>query len=111
MRLANWQLAGEDEQIFADIALVDLLLTPRADAWPFIRRQVLLPLDVAAGRLLEAPSTRSRLALAAALHVPRILARFVLAMLGTAGRRRRSVLSPPLSRVPSARNEARTSHS
>ncbi len=102
-RLANWRLAGEDEQIFADIALVDLLLTPHGDTWTSIRRQVLLPLDVAAGRLLESPATRSQLALATALHVPRVLGRFVLALLATSGRRTRSALP---ARVPSARSAA-----
>lgn len=104
MRLANWRLAGEDEQIFADVALVDLLLTPRADAWAFIRRQVLLPLDVAAVRLAEPSSTPARSAFAAALHVPRVLIRFALALLATSGHRRRTALSPPASRVRSARN-------
>ena len=83
MRLANWQLAGVDEQILADIVLVDLLLTPRTKAWGLIRRQILLPLDVVADRLVDAPSPRRRLALAAALHVPRILGRLALAMIGT----------------------------
>ena len=45
-RLANWRIAGKDEQIYADIAMVDLLLTPPAQAWSSVRRQVLLPLDV-----------------------------------------------------------------
>ena len=86
MRLANWQLAGVDEQILADVVLVDLLLTPRTKAWGFIRRQILLPLDVVADRLVDAPSPRRRLALAAALHVPRILGRLALAMIGTSDR-------------------------
>ena len=83
MRLANWQLAGVDEQILADIALVDLLLTPRKEAWESIRRQILLPLDVASDRLVDTPSPRRRLALASALHVPRILGRLTLALVGT----------------------------
>jgi len=92
LRLANWQLGGVDEQIFADIALVDLLLAPRPEAWASIRRQVLLPLDVAASRLLDPRSPHTRLVLATALHVPRTLGRFALAMLATAGRRTRSAL-------------------
>jgi hypothetical protein len=92
LRLANWRLAGEDERIFADTALVDLLLAPRAELWACIRRQIVLPLDVAAGRLVGSPSGRRRLALAVALHVPRILGRFGLAMLATSGGRRRSAL-------------------
>ena len=92
IRLANWQLAGVNEQILADIAFVDLLFTPRTDLWRFIRRQILLPRDVAADRLVDAGSTRRELTIAAALHVPRILGRLVLAMLGTTGTRTRSAL-------------------
>ena len=102
MRLANWRLDGEDEQIFADVALVDLLLTPPVDAWAFLRRQVLLPLDVATDRLVQEPSTRSRSVVAAALHVPRILGRFALALLATTGRRRRNALASPGTPVRSA---------
>jgi hypothetical protein len=93
-RLANWQLAGANEQVYADIAMVDLLLTPRSDAWAYARRQVLLPLEVVADRLAEPRSTRPRLILAAAMHVPRILARFVLALVAIRGRRTRSPLPP-----------------
>jgi hypothetical protein len=89
MRLANWPLGGVDEQILADAALVDVLLTPGTGAWGCVRRQILLPLDVAADRLVDAPSSRRQLALAAALHVPRILGRLALAMLGTSDRRGR----------------------
>ena len=89
-RLANWGLVGQDEQIYADIAMVDLLLTPPTQAWLFLRRQVLLPLDVAADRLVETESTRARLVLAAVLHVPRIVVRLVLALAGTVGSRTRS---------------------
>ena len=109
-RLANWELAGEDEQIFADVALVDLLLTPRADTWALVRRQVLLPLDVASGRLLDPAATRRRLALATVLHVPRILTRFLLAMLATTGRHRRRALLPRRTRVRSARDATPTPH-
>lgn len=100
IRLANWRLTGSDEQIFADIALADLLLTPPTDIPAFIRRQVVLPLDVVADRLLQGPARRRDLLRAAALHVPRILARFVLAALATSGRRTRSGLPRPDERRP-----------
>jgi len=94
-RLANWRLTGADEQIYADIALVDLLLTPGPQAWASLRRQVLLPFDVVADRLVEAESAPLSLLRAVALHVPRILARFVLALMATRGSRTRSLLRAP----------------
>lgn len=97
-RLANWQLAGSKEQIYADAAMVDLLLSPSGQAWSVVRRQVVLPLDVVADRLVETRSTRLRLLLAATLHVPRILARFMLALIATHGSRTRSPL-PEMIRV------------
>jgi hypothetical protein len=43
-RLANWRLRGSSEQLSAHAALVDLLLSPRAQRiGPWLRRQVLLP--------------------------------------------------------------------
>jgi len=91
-RLSNWQLAGADEQIYADTAMVDLLLSPPGQTWSFVRRQVLLPLDVAADRLVHNRSSTLRRSSAVALHVPRVLARFALALVATRGARRRSPL-------------------
>ena len=102
IRLANWQIAGVDEQILADIALVDLLLTPGRDVWTFIRRQILLPLDVAADRVVDSPSTRRDLVIAATLHVPRILGRLVFAMLATGAQRTRSALPSVRSGIVSS---------
>jgi Uncharacterised nucleotidyltransferase len=93
-RLANWRIVGEDEQIYADIAMVDLLLTPPPQAWSSVRRQVLLPLDVVAGRLVEPGSSRSRRLLADAMHVPRIVARLALGLFATRGWRTRCPLPP-----------------
>ncbi len=101
-RLANWRIVGEDEQIYADIAMVDLLLTPPAQAWSSVRRQVLLPLDVVAGRLVEPGSSRLRRLLADAIHVPRVVARLALGLFATRGWRTRCPL-PPVALVSGVR--------
>jgi putative nucleotidyltransferase-like protein len=75
-RLADWRLDGSDEQIAADAALVDLLLSPPGGRAAYIRRQLLLEGEV----LVERDPTlgslpRWRVEAARWLHLLRLSAR------------------------------------
>jgi hypothetical protein len=50
MRLANPHPEGSEAQIYAEIGLIDGLLTPRREVGQFIRRQLLLPSEVVEAR-------------------------------------------------------------
>jgi hypothetical protein len=49
-RLANPHPEGSEAQIYAEIGLIDGLLTPRRDVGEFVRRQLLLPSEVVEAR-------------------------------------------------------------
>jgi hypothetical protein len=49
LRLANWTRRGSNDQLSAETALVDLLLSPPSGRRAFVRRQVLVPAEAFAG--------------------------------------------------------------
>ncbi len=91
-RLANWQLAARDEQIRAEVALVDLLLAPAGTKWQFLRRQVLIPREELVRRLPELPRKSPRLAVAQARHAIATTGRFGIALGVTRAGRSRCAL-------------------
>jgi hypothetical protein len=86
--LANPLMRGKPQQITAEIALVDGLLTPVDQRTSFVRRRMLL----GSRELLGGP-LRTPIALARAEHVLRLLRRMLLA-----AARPRARLRPPLGR-------------
>jgi hypothetical protein len=66
LRLSDWRLAGDEDQIRANVTLVDLLLAPRGERPRSFARHVLLA-DIAT-------SPRAR-----AAHAARVLARYAIA--------------------------------
>jgi hypothetical protein len=88
VRLANWTLVGEVDQISANVTLVDALLSPHSDAGSLARRHLLLPDDVLDDYYRIPPQSQWRRLLWRILHPPKILLRYLLALntLRTAGR-------------------------
>jgi hypothetical protein len=79
-RLANWTLDGSDEQIAADAALVDLLLSSPGGLAAYVRRQLLLEGEVLVERdPALAGQSRWRVEVARWLHLLRLTARCAVA--------------------------------
>ena len=76
-RLADPLLTLSDNQGIAEVSLMDALVAPTSDLPRFLRRQVVLPADIARERF---PESRSA-ALASAGHAVRVVRRYALAVL------------------------------
>jgi hypothetical protein len=76
--LANPYLRSSEAQLYADMGLIDGLLTPRGEFRAFVRRQVLPPREVLDERSRH---TRGRQARTPLGHGVRVIGRYVLAML------------------------------
>jgi len=85
-RLANWDQAGDLDQLSANVALVDMLLSPRRELPALVRRHLWLN----HGEIAEIYSLRSSHGLAARawriVHVPEIALRVLLGLAGFRGR-------------------------
>ena len=79
-RLANWELAGDPDQVSADIKLVDVLCSPRGERGAVARRQLLPGPDSLRAYYGLPEGARVRLWLWQVLHPPKMLARFGLAL-------------------------------
>jgi Uncharacterised nucleotidyltransferase len=81
IRLTNWDLAADPDQIAADVTLVDLLCSPPWQRRAFVRRQFVPDAD----RLREyydlPAGARWKLGIWRMLHPPKMLARYALALL------------------------------
>lgn len=78
-RLANWDLSGDIDQIYANITLVDGLLTPRGQLRDYARRHLLIRSDVLDDYYALAPGPSLRRAAMHVLHPPKMLLRYALA--------------------------------
>jgi hypothetical protein len=80
VRMVNWTVTGDLDQIGANLTLVDWLLAPRGGGWPFVRR-VLVPPAAQISAMYRLPAAASwkrvfwRLA-----HCPKLLARYLIAL-------------------------------
>jgi Uncharacterised nucleotidyltransferase len=80
VRLANWTVTGDWDQINANLTLVDLLLSPRGGAWPFARRS-LFPPGKAVSKMYRLPSSAVwRLVFWRLAHAPKLIARYLIAL-------------------------------
>lgn len=96
-RLANWDLRGDDDQIKANVTLIDGLLTSPRDLGGFVGRHVLPPAEYLEGAYGEPAGTRARAAAWRGKHAVKTLGRYGLAF----GRLRRERSWSPLPALPS----------
>jgi hypothetical protein len=80
VRLANWTVTGDWDQISANLTLVDLLLSPRGGGWSFVRRS-LVPSRVEVTKMYRLPASSFwRLAFWRVAHGPKLIARYLIAL-------------------------------
>lgn len=79
VRLANWDLRGDADQIRANVSLVDGLLAPRGGFSAYVGRQLLPPLSALGGAYPIHPGSRFRSGAYRGLHAGKQLARYALA--------------------------------
>jgi len=80
IRLANWTVTGDWDQINANLTLVDLLLSPRGGNWSFAKRS-LFPSGTEVSKMYRLPpSAVGRLAFWRLAHGPKLIARYLIAL-------------------------------
>ena len=79
VRLANWDLRCDADQIRANVSLVDGLLAPRGGFSAYVGRQLLPPLSALGGAYPIHPGSRFRSGAYRALHAGKQLARYAVA--------------------------------
>jgi Uncharacterised nucleotidyltransferase len=99
LRLANWPLRGAEQQISANVSLVDWLLAPRGQRRALVRRHLLLSRRELLARWPLARAGRASLARRRALHALRVLGRYAVAG-GSLLRRRAWAPLPACLRAP-----------
>ncbi len=101
IRLANWTVTGDWDQIHANLTLVDLLLSPRGGGGSFVRRS-LLPSGAAISKMYRLPSSAVwRLAFWRIAHGPKLIGRYLIALWRVRGGRSWVVL-PASARSPTS---------
>lgn len=80
VRLANWTVTGEVDQVSANITLVDWLLAPTGGSRAFARRALLPPAARVDAMYGLSAAARWRRAFWRVAHVPKLLARYALAL-------------------------------
>ena len=80
VRLTNWDVHGETDQIRANVSLIDGLLAPRGGLPGYLGRQLFPPLGVLSRAHPVHSGSRLRSGGYRALHVGKLLARFWLAL-------------------------------
>lgn len=80
IRLANWTVTGDLDQIGANLTLVDWLLAPPGGTWPFVRRVLIPPKAQLAAMYGLGPSAVWRRAFWRIAHCPKLLARYLIAL-------------------------------
>lgn len=93
-RLANWDLRGDDDQIKANVTLVDGLLAPSGGLRDFAGRHVLAPDEFLTTTYGVPPGARTRAHAWRALHAAKTLVRYSLALERLRGGRAWSALPP-----------------
>jgi hypothetical protein len=82
VRLASWSGDGEVDQLAANAALVDHLLSPPGGLRPTLRRHVFLTRRTLASRYGFAPGDAPRHAAWRVLHPPKVALRYLLGLAG-----------------------------
>jgi hypothetical protein len=80
VRLANWTVTGDWDQINANLTLIDMLLSPRGGGWSFVRRSLLPPATEVSKMYRLPPSAAGRLAFWRLAHGPKLIARYLMAL-------------------------------
>jgi hypothetical protein len=80
VRLANWTVTGDWDQINANLTLVDLLLSPRGGTRSFVRRSLLPPASDVAAMYRLPPSAVGNVLLRRLVHGPKLLLRYLIAL-------------------------------
>jgi hypothetical protein len=80
IRLANWTVTGDWDQINANLSLVDLLLLPRGGVRAFLRRSLLPPPAEVAGMYRLPGSSVWRLRFWRLVHGPKLAVRYLIAL-------------------------------
>jgi hypothetical protein len=80
VRMANWTVTGDLDQIGANLTLVDWLLAPPGGGWAFVRRALIPPPAQISAMYGLAPSAILRRAFWRLAHCPKLLVRYLIAL-------------------------------
>ncbi len=80
IRMTNWTVTGDLDQIGANLTLVDWLLAPRGGGWSFVRRVLIPPTAQLSAMYGLAPSAVWRRAFWRFAHGPKLLVRYLIAL-------------------------------
>ncbi len=80
VRMANWTVSGDLDQIGANLTLVDWLLAPPGGSWPFVRRVLIPPAAQISAMYGLAPSAVWRRVFWRLAHCPKLLIRYTIAL-------------------------------
>lgn len=97
VRLGNWSQVGDLDQLASNVELIDALLGPASQLGAFIRRQVLLTPGQIAAIYDVGPRNRLWLSLLRVLHVPKVLVRYLLGLVGALAARGGPSFRAPVS--------------
>jgi len=100
-RLANWNQSGKPGQVGAVRTLIDALVTPRGGVRALLRRNVFPPSSVFARWYSLSPEARARMLFWRIAHPPKLLCRYLIALLVV--RNGRSWAAVPPSAAPPGR--------
>lgn len=95
IRMANWTVTGDLDQITANLTLVDWLLAPPGGGWSFVRRVLIPPTAQLSAMYGLAPSSLWKRAFWRLAHCPKLLVRYLIALWKV--RRGRSWMPVPVS--------------
>lgn len=80
IRMANWTVTGDLDQIGANLTLVDWLLAPPGGGWSFVRRVLFPPSAQLSAMYGLAPSAIWKRAFWRLAHGPKLLVRYLIAL-------------------------------
>jgi Uncharacterised nucleotidyltransferase len=80
IRMANWTVTGNLDQIGANLTLVDWLLAPPGGGWSFVRRVLIPPSAQISAMYGLSPSAVWRRAFWRLAHCPKLLVRYLIAL-------------------------------
>jgi hypothetical protein len=80
IRMANWTVTGDLDQIGANLTLVDWLLAPPGGGWSFVKRVLIPPTAQISAMYGLSPSAVWRRAFWRFAHCPKLLVRYLIAL-------------------------------
>lgn len=80
VRMANWTVSGDLDQIGANLTLIDWLLAPPGGGWAFVRRVLIPPPAQISAMYGLAPSAVLRRTFWRLAHGPKLLVRYLIAL-------------------------------